>query len=230
MPTAYAEWSEPAAASRAARLPTADQSRCSPPLANSLRKRSRSRLAIGSGRCEPGRFEPLVGDQGSVGLVHRGREQCRGQDLQVLVLVDTTLVHQRHRLAERLDHGADQEVAAQLDQVGGFGRLGHHEGALTDRVEQGLRHADGSRCTGGDDKELRGRGGIGATEDRCGDEQLIRVGVGLGKPSRQPDARAEATIPPLPSVTAATASSSASIETTTSPAHAWATVPAASPP
>ena len=48
-PTAYAEWSEPAAASRAARLPTADQSRCSPPLANSVRKRSRRRLAIGSG-------------------------------------------------------------------------------------------------------------------------------------------------------------------------------------
>ncbi len=72
-------------------------------------------------RCEARRLESFACDQPAVGLVDRGAEQRRGHDLQVHVFVDARLADQRHRLAERLDDRCDQEVAAQLHQVGGFG-------------------------------------------------------------------------------------------------------------
>lgn len=43
---------------------------------------------------------------------------------QILTLVDASLADERHRLAERFDDGGDQEVAAELDEIRRFQRLG----------------------------------------------------------------------------------------------------------
>ena len=51
------------------------------------------------------------------------------------MLVDAALVHERHGFPERLDHGCDQEVATELDEIGGFRLLRHDKRPLPDRLK-----------------------------------------------------------------------------------------------
>ena len=91
---------------------------------------------------------------------------------------------ERHGLAERFDDRSDQEVAAELHEIGGLRRLGDDEGPFPDRIEERCRSFDRIRRTGGDDEEL-GRGGhIGAAEYGRRHETLSRFRVGRLKPLR----------------------------------------------
>ena len=156
-----------------------------------MSKRSRSTLATGSGtrNCsaaastsrtslrpsvagEPGRLEFPSRDQPAVGLIRRRGEQRRGEDVDVLLPVDPGLGDQRDGLADDLDGRREQEVAAQLHQVGGVRLLGHHEGPLADRVEQRRQRLQAAAEPGRDDEKLCGSGRFGPAEHRRRDVVL----------------------------------------------------------
>ena len=185
----------------------ADQSSRSPSCASSARKRSRNRLASGkgtrsssaaanasrisfwpSGAAKPAGLEGAVRDQRAVGLVDRSVEQRGGEDVQILVFVDPGLLDQRHRLAERLDNRRDQEIPAQLHEIGVFRGLGDVECLLAHRIEQRLRGLDRLLIAGRHDiKQLLG-GGLGPAEHGRGDIALACFAVGRCELFRQRDA------------------------------------------
>src|SRR4029453_948832 len=82
------------------------------------------------------RLEFFPRDQIAIGLVDRRREKGRCQNLEILTLVDAALAHKRQCLAKRLDHGRNQEIAGELDEVGCPRLLGYHERPLPDSLEQ----------------------------------------------------------------------------------------------
>ena len=59
-----------------------------------------------------------------------------------MVFVDPGLLDQRHRLAERLDYRRDQEIPAELHEIGVFRGLGNVKCLLAHRIEQRLRGLD----------------------------------------------------------------------------------------
>ena len=78
------------------------------------------------------RFEGPVGDQRAVSFVDRGSEQGGRKNFQILTLVCTSIADERHCLAKRFDDGGDQEVAAELDEIRGFRRLGDDKSPPSD--------------------------------------------------------------------------------------------------
>ena len=52
--------------------------------------------------CEPGRLEPLLGNQGAVDLINRCGEKRRGQKIDILASIYAGLADERHGLAQRL--------------------------------------------------------------------------------------------------------------------------------
>ena len=73
--------------------------------------------------------------------------------------VNAGFANQRHSLSDRLDDRGDQEVAAELHEIGSIRRLGDDEGFFPDRIEQRRGSFDCIRRTGGYDEELT-RGAI----------------------------------------------------------------------
>ena len=81
--------------------------------------------------------------------------------------------------------GRNEKVAAELDHVGHLGFGADDERALTDGIEDRLAALEDSGVSGSGDKELTGRSGLRAAEDRCGDVVLpVFVMVG-GQSLRQ---------------------------------------------
>ena len=181
---------------RAGRSPTSRAS--SPPRASSVRNRSCRTLANGIGTrsdsaaasvsrmslCPNGAAKPAGSNSWSaisraVCPVHRRVEERGGQDVEVAATIDAGLRDERHRLAQRLDHRGDQEIAAQLDQVRRVGLFADVERFLPDHFEQRRARRDRivrARC---DDEQLRGGCRFRAPEDRCGDEALPSLPVRL---------------------------------------------------
>jgi len=73
--------------------------------------------------------------------------------------------------------GRDQEVAAQLHQIGGVRLVRHHKGALADGVEQRGQRLQNVRAAPGDDEKLCGRGCLGPAEHRRRD--ILLTGFGM---------------------------------------------------
>ena len=160
---------------------------------------NRHRLGLGRGEreadileakheAEAGGLIVLGGDDGTVGAVDRGAEQRVGEDVDVAHHVDPRFSHQRHRLAEALQHRGDEEIAAELDQIGRGRLLGNGEEALPHRVEQGPVPRDRTLMAGDDDEEFRRGRGVGTAEDRRRNVNLAGVGVRFGQAVGQRDA------------------------------------------
>src|SRR5882724_7558410 len=193
-------------------------------------------ILIAEGRREPGRLELSIGDQPAIGLVDGNVEQRRGQNVEILPPVDAGFAHQRHGLAERFDHRSEQEVAAELHEIGGLRRLGDDEGPFPDRIKERCRSFNRSRRTGGNDEELARGGDIGTAEYGRRHEPLARLRVGRLKPLRQGDtdgARGNMNrgrVQAADDATLSTASSFASMVITASPLQASDTLAAAFAP
>ena len=87
---------------------------------------------------ESGGLVALVGDEAAVGFVHRRGEERVGEQVDEFVRVDAVLASEGDGFAERLDDGADEEIAGEFDDVGHLGLGADDEGALADGVEDGL--------------------------------------------------------------------------------------------
>ena len=147
------------------------------------------------------------------------------------MLVDPGLADQRHRFAERLDHRHDEEVAAQLDQVGGLGFLGHDERALTECVEDRLTAlASGAGAPAATTNSFAacaasGRPNTGAATNCWPASACAAVSrsesatLMVDEETWVAPRASEATIPPSPKTIPSTASSLASMVMTTSPPH-----------
>ena len=74
--------------------------------------------------------------------------------------------------AERLNHGADEEVAAEFDGVRLARFRADDRDAARERLQHGPGCGNGSFVAGHHDPELAGLGHIGPAEDGCGDEPV----------------------------------------------------------
>ena len=82
-------------------------------------------------------------NQSAVGPVDRSREESLRHDFEKAARVDLVFAHESDGLAQAFDHRCDEEVSAQLHEVG-LGRIfAQEEGALADSVEQRLDVLDG---------------------------------------------------------------------------------------
>ena len=135
-------------------------------------------------RGESWRLEPPLGDQPAIGPVHRRSEEGGGQEIEISTPIDARLADERQGLAERLDHGGAEEIAAQLDEVRGLGLIPDGERLLPHRLEERQTGVDGVRGAGGNDEQLGRRCHLGPPEDRCGDETLAGVRVRRAEPFR----------------------------------------------
>ena len=124
---------------------------------------------------ESGGLVALVGDERAVGFVHRRGEERVGEQVDEFVRLDAVLASEGDGFSERLDDGADEEVAGELDDVGHFGLGADDESALADGVEDGLAALEVGGSTGGSDDEFGSGGGLGASEDRRGDVALAAL-------------------------------------------------------
>src|ERR1035437_8033979 len=80
-------------------------------------------------------------------------------------------------LAQRMNHGADEEVAAELDGVR-LTRLRAYDGeAATERRKQWTSLIDSRFRSGGDDPQSAFFGDVGTAEDRRGDKGLAAARV-----------------------------------------------------
>src|SRR5277367_6166520 len=102
--------------------------------------------------------------------------------------VDSPFADERERLSQTFDHRCEEEVAADLDQIGCGRLVANDEGSLADRVEQRLAAGDRWLSAGRDDKELGRRGGFGPAEHRRCDIDLASFAMGLSQPIGQRDA------------------------------------------
>ena len=91
---------------------------------------------------------------------------------RVLPPIDAAFCNQRHRLAHRLDHGADQEVATQLHQVRGRRLPIENERPLADGLEERRRGVDGVARASRDDEQFACRCCVRTAEDGCRNEAL----------------------------------------------------------
>ncbi|ENN87356.1 hypothetical protein RHSP_26704 [Rhizobium freirei PRF 81] len=163
------------------------------PITQQARKRQRHIKRLASSQCQPnvllsqrrrktGRLELAVCDQPAIGLIDGRVEQRRGQEIEIGVPVDTALLDERHGLAERLDDGGDEEIAAELDEIGGLWFFAEYEGTLTDSLEERRDRLDGIRRTCCGNEELCRGSGFRTTEDGCRHEALACRGVLFGEP------------------------------------------------
>ena len=91
--------------------------------------------------------------------------------------VNAAFTDERQGFANRLDDAGYQEVAAQLNEIGGLRRFGNVEGSLADRVEEISRSSDSIGLAGGDDLEFACSSHIWTSEDWRGDEALAGTGM-----------------------------------------------------
>jgi hypothetical protein len=133
---------------------------------------------------EARRLVAFLGDHPAVGLVQGRLEQVAAHDLQEPRRLDAALPEQRVRLAERLDHRDDQEVAAELQGRGRDGIVAQHVELAADALQRLTRALDRRRGARGDHHQLLRGGGVRAAEDGRGDEVLAGPGVGIGQAPR----------------------------------------------
>ena len=98
----------------------------------------------------------LLGDERAIGLIDRCPEQRVGENIEILRAVDPRFAHQREGLGQGLDHRGNEEIAAELHEVGGVRLIRDVERALTEHIEQGPAGRDRLTRPRGDDKELGG--------------------------------------------------------------------------
>src|SRR5205814_371583 len=124
--------------------------------AQTLGRLQREPDVLESERCgEGGRLKPALGDQATVGLVSGRREDRGSEQINVGTPIDARPVDERDGLAQCLDCGGEQEVPAELDEIGRRWLRAYSNGLRSQRVEQGLARLQGCRIAGCDD-ELRG--------------------------------------------------------------------------
>ena len=90
--------------------------------------------------------------------------------------------------AQRVNHGADEKVAAQLDGVGLAGFGADHGDAAREGLEQGARFGDGLVGAGRNDPEAAFFGDVGPAKDGSGHEIAAAAGVLGGEALRERDA------------------------------------------
>src|SRR5271169_4916842 len=93
--------------------------------------------------------------------------------------VDSPFADERERLSQTFDHRCEEEVAADLDQIGRRRPVADDEGSLADGVEQRLAARDRRLRAARDDEELGRRGGFRPAEYRGGDIDLVSVTMRL---------------------------------------------------
>src|SRR5256885_15962186 len=91
------------------------------------------------------RSKAAFGDQATVGLVNGRRKDRGAEHLNVGTSVDARLVDERDGLAQSLDCGGEQEVAAELDEICRRWLRTYRKGLRTQRVEQRLARSQGCR-------------------------------------------------------------------------------------
>src|SRR6266850_7427583 len=204
-------------------------------------RESEANILIAEGRREPGRLELSIDDQPAIGLVDGNVEQRRGQHVEILPPVDAGFAHQRHGLAERFDHRSEQEVAAELHEIGGLRRLGDDEVLFPIASKSGAAALTASGAPAATTKSwpaaaTSGRPNTGAATKRCSafawaasslsDRATLMVleEMWIAGASRLP------MMLPSPNTTLSTVSSFASMVITASPLQASETLAAAFAP
>src|SRR5436190_16583131 len=105
-----------------------------------------------------------------------------------MACVEAALADERDGLSESFDNGADQEIAAELDEISGLRRLGHNERLLSDCIEERGRRLDCGLLSCGEHIEVPGRSELGAAEHGCRHEALSGTGMSGYEPLRQVNA------------------------------------------
>src|SRR5262252_6417929 len=174
----------------------------------------------------------------TVGFENRAREQRGRQKVEVSVSVNVGLRNERHRFTERLQHGREEEIPAELHKIGRPGRLGDMNRLLPQDLERGPAGLDIVWRASGRDEELARRGEL-VGRPKTGAVTYRWPAAACAAASRSDSATLIvliemwilplaklASIPLSLNTTLSTATSSASIVTTRSPRHASPTLAA----
>jgi hypothetical protein len=122
-------------------------------------------------------------DERSVRLIDRSRKEGVRKNIEVLIRINAGLSHQGECLCKGFDNRADQEIAAELYDVGGGRVLAENERLLPYGLEEPQAFPELVLGARSHDKQLACSGRFGASKNGSGNVVLSLLSVLRGEPA-----------------------------------------------